>query len=83
MDKTEKSSKQNWSIMGVIKQFFGLVLFLSLMKAIIFPTVEFVYSEDQQFVDRVDIKLNRTEYISLEQILNEKERKIELDKLKI
>ena len=83
MDKTEKSSKQNWSIMGVIKQFFGLVLFLSLMKAIIFPTVEFVYSEDQQFVDRVDIKLNRTEYISLEQILNENERKIELDKLKI
>ena len=83
IDKTEKSSKQNWSIMGVIKQFFGLVLFLSLMKAIIFPTVEFVYSEDQQFVDRVDIKLNRTEYISLEQILNENERKIELDKLKI
>ena len=69
--------------MGLIKQFFGLVLFLTLMKAIIFPTVEFVYSEEQQFVDRVDIKLNRTEYIFLESIVNENERKIELDKLKI
>lgn len=69
--------------MGLIKQFFGLVLFLTLMKAIIFPTVEFVYSEEQQFVDRVDIKLNRTEYIFLESIVNENERKIELDKMKI
>ena len=69
--------------MGLIKQFFGLVLFLTLIKAIIFPTVEFVYSEEQQFVDRVDIKLNRTEYIFLESIVNENERKIELDKLKI
>ena len=69
--------------MGLIKQFFGLVLFLTLIKAIIFPTVEFVYSEEQQFVDRVDIKLNRTEYIFLESIVNENEWKIELDKLKI
>lgn len=69
--------------MGLIKQFFGLVLFLTLIKAIIFPTVEFVYSEEQQFVDRVDIKLNRTEYIFLESIVNENERKIELDKMKI
>jgi hypothetical protein len=57
--------------MGLIKQFIGLILFLSLMKAIIFPTVEFVYSEDEQFVSRVDIKLNRTEYIYLESILDE------------
>lgn len=57
--------------MGLIKQFLGLILFLSLMKAIIFPTVEFVYSEDEQFVNRVDIKLNRTEYIYLESILDE------------
>jgi hypothetical protein len=33
--------------MGLIKQFLGIVLLLSLMKAIIFPTVEFVYSEDE------------------------------------
>jgi hypothetical protein len=33
-------------------------------------------------VSRVDIKLNRTEYIFLESILNENEKKIELDKLK-
>lgn len=69
--------------MGLIKQFLGLILFLSLMKAIIFPTVEFVYTEDEQFVNRVDIKLNRTEYIYLESILDENQKKIELDKLKI
>ena len=57
--------------MGLIKQFIGLILFLSLMKAIIFPTVEFVYSEYEQFVSRVDRKLNRTEYIYLESILDE------------
>ena len=39
--------------MGLIKQFIGLILFLSLMKAIIFPTVEFVYSEDEQFEEEL------------------------------
>jgi hypothetical protein len=53
--------------MGIIKQLIGFILFMSFLKAIVFPSQsEIVYSEDPAFLSRVDIQLNRSEYIFLE-----------------
>ena len=83
IDKTERNKKVNWSIMGVIKQLIGFIIFITILKSIVFPTQsEIQYSEDDQFLNRVDIQLNRSEYIYLESIKLETERIKALNEMK-
>ena len=70
--------------MGVIKQLIGFIIFMTILKSIVFPTQsEIQYSEDDQFLNRVDIQLNRSEYIYLESIKLETERIKALNEMKI
>lgn len=56
-----ESKVSSWSIGGLLKKFFSLVIGISLISVIAFPKTVSYYPDTIESMDRVQVRWNKTE----------------------